>query len=141
MPKIALVKILVTSHVFGYGSDYDSTEYYYNMECLDSKDAFDVTDDELQEYVAAVKLYNAKNASKGIAMALIKDTERVERIALLEDLQKWRQAEVRRAENARLQREAELEAKRLQRESAKLKRVAKSLGVTVEELIKLQKGQ
>ena len=139
MHKIVLMRVLVTAESIGYTSSYGGyNETYKNIELIDSKDVKEVSDSELQEYIEAVTLYNSRNASKGYSYAIVKVAEQEEIINLFDDLTKYRQAEKQKRALEAKKREEEDAAKAQKALANRLKRMAKQLGVSVEELQKLQ---
>lgn len=139
MHKIVLMRVLVTAESIGYTSSYGGyNETYKNIELIDSKDVKEVSDSELQEYIEAVTLYNSRNASKGYSYAIVKVAEQEEIINLFDDLTNYRQAEKQKRALEAKKREEEDAAKAKKALAGRLKRMAKQLGVSVEELQKLQ---
>ncbi len=139
MHKIVLMRVLVTAESIGYTSSYGGyNETYKNIELIDSKDVKEVSDSELQEYIEAVTLYNSRNASKGYSYAIVKVAEQEEIINLFDDLTKYRQAEKQKRALEAKKREEDDAAKAQKTLANRLKRMAKQLGVSVEELQKLQ---
>lgn len=139
MHKIVLMRVLVTAESIGYTSSYGGyNETYKNIELIDSKDVKEVSDSELQEYIEAVTLYNSRNASKGYSYAIVKVAEQEEVINLFDDLTKYRQAEKQKRALEAKKREEDDAAKAQKALATRLKRMAKQLGVSVEELQKLQ---
>ena len=139
MHKIVLLRVLVTAESIGYTSSYGGyNETYKNIELIDSKEVKEVSDSELQEYIEAVTLYNSRNASKGYSYAIVKVAEQEEIINLFDDLTKYRQAEKQKRALEAKKREEDNAAKAQKALANRLKRMAKQLGVSVEELQKLQ---
>lgn len=133
------MRVLVTAESIGYTSSYGGyNETYKNIELIDSKDVKEVSDSELQEYIEAVTLYNSRNASKGYSYAIVKVAEQEEIINLFDDLTKYRQAEKQKRALEAKKREEDDAAKAQKALATRLKRMAKQLGVSVEELQKLQ---
>lgn len=138
MHKIVLLRVLVTAESIGYTSSYGYNETYKNIELIDSKDVKEVSDSELQEYTEAVNLYNRKNASKGYSYAIVKVAEQEEIINLFDDLTNYRESEKKKRALEAKKREEDDAAKAQKALATRLKRMAKQLGVSVEELQKLQ---
>lgn len=138
MHKIVLLRVLVTAESIGYTSSYGYNETYKNIELIDSKDVKEVSDSELQEYIAAVDLYNRKNAAKGYSYAIVKVAEQEDIINLFDDLAKYRESEKKKRALEAKKREEDDAAKAQKALANRLKRMAKQLGVSVEELQKLQ---
>lgn len=133
MIKIALVQVLETTHVLGYGDDgYDT---YRHFEGLDFQE---VTEEELAEYVEAARLYNSKVKSTGKGLAIIRQLDQSEKVSLFSDLTKFRKQEQLRLDamaKAEAARKAAAEDKKRQ---AKLRKTAKELGISVEALLAIQ---
>lgn len=138
MHKIVLLRVLVTAESIGYTSSYGYNETYKNIELIDSKDVKEVSDSELQEYTEAVNLYNRKNASKGYSYAIVKVAEQEEIINLFDDLTNYRESEKKKRALEAKKREEDDAAKAQKALATRLKRMAKQLGVSVDELQKLQ---
>lgn len=133
MIKIALVKVMESA----VDTDYwgENLQIYRHFEGLDFQE---VTASQLERYRQAARLYNSKHASKGVSLAIVTPLENDEKVALLEDLLKFEEAEQARMtkaqEEQRLLKEKAAEKKKL----GVLKRSAKALGISVEELMALQ---
>lgn len=127
MPKIALARVL---------DDHCSHEYdtFKEFHCLDFKE---VTDAELKEYREAIKLHNYAPGAKH-KLVLIEPVDNDYYIKLLSDLKEFRAKELARQEELEAARRAHREEKARKAKETAQKRLAKQLGIALEELITIQ---
>lgn len=131
MTKIVLVKV----HEGSLNSGDYCDEYFVHFDCLDFQE---VSELELAELKEAVQLYNSKRSAKADKLLLVEQCDQEYAVRLLSDLRTYREKTLEQNRLAMEKAERETRAAREKREANKLKRTAKSLGVSVEDLLALR---
>lgn len=134
MVKIALIRVYESTHDIGYGDgDYET---YRSLEGLDFKE---VTEDELRELREAVSVYNKQVPQKGYSLALIAQATAQDEVTCLAALKSYRDKLQREAEAAAKAHAEALQKRKAAQEQRRLKKLAKELGVSVEDVVQLQR--